>query len=852
MQNFIPFVLLLLLVMPATAQDVVLKVGVYHNPPKIMFDEDDDLSGIHGDLLTVIAERHGWQLIPVECEWDECLRQLESGDIDIMPDVAKTTARNEWMSFHSEHALLSWSQIYADEKEGITSVLDLDEKKVAVLKGSVQEEYLRDIIASFELSTELLPVNSFAEGFDAVKAQKADAVATNQFFGNQQVVSRRLTMTPIMFLPNKLYFAMRSGSEGEVLDAIGREIRQLKANKQSEYYQIIKNWSSKQQPLHIPTYVWWLFGLLALGLGIGLLFNYELRKKVREKTSQLKESKQRLDTILGSVDAYIFIKNTELRYEYVNQRVADLFGREAEEILGKDDYDLFDKTTADELVELDRKVLSTRERSAQAEVNYLPGDKTPHHYWSVKVPLYDSKDDLVGVCGISTDVSEYKQMKEELDSLAYFDPLTGLGNRRFMLDRLRQGLKRYTKEQSDGALILLDIDHFKHLNDRRGHGVGDELLIQFGQRLEKELRQQDDAARLNSDEFMVFLQQPRDGSYVMVEELRDRLTTLLNKLTEPYVLGGEEEQVSVSMGVVLLSDAASEKDILQAVDLALTQAKEASGPHLQFFNVGLQRRFSYQQALLSALRKAITQETLQVYYQPQYERISDSSKITCMGYEALVRWHDDELGWVSPGEFIPLAESEGLMRSIHKLVVKRTLADTPTLQALNPERPIRVAINVSASQFKHSKFVEDMNEQMKIAGVSGSAIELEITESLLIDDIEKTAKTMRQLKDCGITFALDDFGTGYASLGYLKELPLNRLKIDQSFVQDLTQDNSDTAIVETIVALGQSLDMEVIAEGIETEEQLSKLEALGCSQFQGYYFSRPEPLHALTNAEETT
>lgn len=764
-----------------------------------------------------------------------------------MPDVAKTPARNEWMSFHSEHALLSWSQIYADEKEGITSVLDLDEKKVAVLKGSVQEEHLQNIIASFELSTELLPVNSFAEGFDAVKAQKADAVATNQFFGNQQVVSRRLTMTPIMFLPNKLYFAMRSGSEGEVLDAIGREIRQLKANKQSEYYQIIKNWSSKQQRLQIPTYVWWLFGLLVLGLCIGLLFNYELRKKVREKTSQLKESKQRLDTILGSVEAFIFIKNTELRYEYVNQRVADLFGREAEEILGKDDYDLFDKTTADELVELDRKVLSTRERSAQAEVNYLPGDKTPHHYWSIKVPLYNAEDELVGICGISTDVSEYKQMKEELDSLAYFDPLTGLGNRRFMLDRLRQGLKRYTKEQSDGALILLDIDHFKHLNDRRGHGVGDELLIQFGQRLEKELRQQDDAARLNSDEFMVFLQQPRDGSYVMVEELRDRLTTLLNKLTEPYVLDGEEEQVSVSMGVVLLSDAASEKDILQAVDLALTQAKEASGPHLQFFNAGLQRRFAHQQKLLSALRKAITQETLQVYYQPQYERMSGSRDITCMGYEALVRWHDDELGWISPGEFIPLAESEGLMRSVHKLVVKRALADTPVLQALNPERSIRVAINVSAGQFKHSKFVEDMNEQMKVAGVSGSAIELEITESLLIDDIEKTAKTMRELKESGITFALDDFGTGYASLGYLKELPLNRLKIDQSFVQDLTQDSNDTAIVQTILALGNSLDMEVIAEGIETEQQLAKLEALGCSQFQGYYFSRPEPLSEFRN-----
>ncbi|QZN91216.1 EAL domain-containing protein [Idiomarina abyssalis] len=850
MRNLLVIIFLLLAAAPLMAQDKTLKVGVYHNPPKIMFDEYGKLSGIHGELLMVVAERHNWQLLPVECDWEQCLTFLQQGKIDILPDVAKNDARAQWAEFHEEAALLSWSQLYAAKNEKITSLLDLNNKRVAVLKGSVQESYLQQLIESFELKSELYPVESFSEGFDAVLTGKANAVATNQFFGNQQVVDRSVQMTPIMFLPSELFFAVSQQSSSDILTTIDNELKRLKADENSVYYQIIERWSSQQKAVSVPFYVWWIIAALVL-LAVGVLFfNQLLRRKVADKTKALAQSKYRLNTILDSVEAYIYIKDKDLRYQYANWQVLKLFKLELEDIIGKTDYDLFDKTTADQLKSYDSKVLESGHRLAQGEVNNLPGEKEIHQFWSVKVPLFDSTNQVIGLCGISTDISEYQNMKEEIQSLAYFDPLTGLANRRFMLERLNEEFDLYQSGGGDGVLVMLDIDHFKKINDSFSHDTGDELLILFGQRLESELRQADNAGRLGSDEFMVLLKSEKGQSLRDDSNLRQRLQVLLERLGEPYKLGGSLESVSVSMGITLFSDAQSPGDLMQAADLALSQAKDVNASKLQFFNTGIQREFNYRQQLIAALRKAIKSESLEIYLQPQYQQVSPDSALNCLGFEALLRWCDEELGWVSPAEFIPLAESQGLMPDLHRLVLDQVLSSIPRLQRSALECGVRVAINVSASQFKTEGFVEDIEQRLLATGIPGELLELEVTESMLIDDIEHTANNMERLKALGVTFALDDFGTGYASLGYLKRLPLNSLKIDQSFIRDLHTNNSDEAIVRTVIALGNSLDLDIIAEGVETEEHLLKLQEMGCFRFQGYYFARPEPVSFWTSSEK--
>lgn len=850
MRNLLVTAFLLLATAPLMAQDKTLKVGVYHNPPKIMFDEYGKLSGIHGDLLTVIAERNNWQLLPVECDWEQCLTFLKDGRINILPDVAKTDKRAEWASFHEESALLSWSQLYVAKKEKITNLLDLNDKRVAVLQGSVQEEYLQQLIDSFDLKCELYPVESFDEGFNSVLTGKANAVATNQFFGNQQVADRNVEMTPIMFLPSKLFFAMSPGSNSETLEAIDKELKRLKADENSVYYQIIERWTSQQNEIEIPVYVWWVIAALTLLALAFISFNQLLRRKVQEKTKALAQSKYRLNTILDSVEAYIYIKDKDLRYQYANWHVLKLFKLELEDVVGKTDYDLFDKITADQLKSYDCKVLESGQRLAQVETKKLPGKKDLHHFWSVKVPLFDTESQVIGLCGVSSDISEYQDMKEEIESLAYFDPLTGLANRRFMLERLNDEFNRYQSGGDDGVLIMLDIDHFKKINDSLSHDTGDELLILFAQRLESELRQGDNAGRLGSDEFMVLLKNANGKKPDDDNNLRQRLEVLLERVSEPYQLGASSEPVSVSMGIALFSDAKNTADLMQAVDLALSQAKETNASKLQFFNSGIQREFNYRQQLITALRKAIKAEALEVYLQPQHLQSSPQATLSCLGFEALLRWRDDELGWISPAEFIPLAESQGLMPDLHRLVLDQVLVAIPELQRAAPDCDARIAINVSAGQFKMPGFVEDIEKRLLATGISGEMLELEVTESLLIDDIEHTAEKMQRLKTLGITFSLDDFGTGYASLGYLKRLPLNSLKIDQSFIRDLNTNNSDEAIVRTVIALGKSLDLDIIAEGVETEEHLRKLQEMGCFRFQGYYFARPEPVRFWTSDEK--
>ncbi|MCA1766652.1 MAG: EAL domain-containing protein, partial [Idiomarina sp.] len=744
---------------------------------------------------------------------------------------------------------LSWSQLYASKKEKITSLLDLNGKRVAVLQGSVQEQYLQQLIESFELEAKLYPVQSFSEGFDAVLAGQANAVATNQFFGNQQVVLRNISMTPIMFLPSELFFAMGENSDTEILAIIDRELSQLKADETSAYYEILERWNSQKNEIEVPAYVWWLVVSLVLLALAFIGFNQLLRRRVAEKTKALAESKYRLNTILDSVEANIYIKDKELRYQYANWQVLKLFKLELEDVIGKTDYDLFDKATAEQLKSYDSKVIESGQRLAQGEVNTLPGEKEVRQFWSVKVPLFDAQNKVIGLCGISTDISEYQNMKEEIQSLAYFDPLTGLANRRFMLERLTEQFQRYQDGGEDGVLIMLDIDHFKKINDSFSHDAGDELLILFGQRLESELRQADNAGRLGSDEFMVLLKSATGKNLFEDNSLRQRLQALLERLSEPYQLGNNLESVSVSMGITLFSDAQGTGDLMQAADLALSQAKEDKASKLQFFNAGIQREFNQREQLIAALRKAISAEILEVYLQPQHQQLSPESPLNCLGFEALLRWRDDELGWVSPAEFIPLAEDQGLMPDLHRLVLNQVLAAIPKLQRSTPDCGARVAINVSASQFKTPGFVEDIEDRLKATGISGELLELEVTESMLIDDIENTADKMERLNTLGITFALDDFGTGYASLGYLKRLPLNSLKIDQSFIRDLDSSNSDEAIVRTVIALGNSLDLDIIAEGVETEEHLRKLQQMGCFRYQGYYFARPEPISYWLNTE---
>nr|WP_298212460.1 EAL domain-containing protein [Acidovorax sp.] len=435
------------------------------------------------------------------------------------------------------------------------------------------------------------------------------------------------------------------------------------------------------------------------------------------------------------------------------------------------------------------------------------------------------------------DLSQHKAAEEEINTLAYYDPLTRLPNRRLLMDRLQQALATSARHQRSGALLMLDLDNFKTLNETRGHDRGDALLLQVAHRLRSCLHEDDTVARQGGDEFVVVLEDLGDSTEEAAARGEEVGQRILSVLREPYQLDGDAHHSSLSMGVTIFSGMQETTDeLLKRADLALYQAKNAGRDTLRFYDPKIQAAVSARAALELDMRAGLAQGQFELYYQPQIDR----GRIT--GAEALLRWRHPRDGFVSPAHFIPLAEETGLILPLGEWVLQvacqrlAAWAQQPELAGLS------LAVNVSPRQFHQSGFVAQVLAALAGAGADGRRLKLEMTEGLLLQDVEDTIDKMGQLKGYGVGFSLDDFGTGYSSLSYLKRLPLEQLKIDQGFVRDVLTDPNDAAIARTVVALGTSLGLRVIAEGVETEAQREFLERHHCHAWQGYLLSPPLPV----------
>ena len=437
--------------------------------------------------------------------------------------------------------------------------------------------------------------------------------------------------------------------------------------------------------------------------------------------------------------------------------------------------------------------------------------------------------------GVARDLSEHQQDLEEIRRLAFFDELTGLPNRRLLLDRLGQALRTSSRTGQHGALMFLDLDHFKHLNDTLGHDVGDELLQQVATRLRACVRDGDSVARLGGDEFVVLLESLSAHALEAANQSEQVALKILGALGQPYQLRNHSHISTPSIGIVeFLEERQTLEELLKMADVAMYQAKSCGRNTLCFFDPDMQAAAAAHTALEKDLRKGVAEQEFVLHYQIQV----DGDGVPT-GAEALVRWQHVARGMVSPAHFIPLAEETGLILLLGQWVLETACAQLVQWAKSPATAHWTMAVNVSASQFAQGNFVANVDAALQKTGANPCLLKLELTESMLLADVDAIVVKMNAIKQRGVAFSLDDFGTGYSSLSYLKRLPLTQLKIDQSFVRDVLTDPSDAVIARTILALGHSLGMKVIAEGVETAEQHHFLANMGCDAFQGYYFGRP-------------
>jgi len=563
----------------------------------------------------------------------------------------------------------------------------------------------------------------------------------------------------------------------------------------------------------------------------------------KQAERSLRESKELTEAIVENTPLMMFLKDaTDLRFVLFNRAGEELTGFDRQDLLGKNDHDLFPPEQAAHFVARDREVLASAAQVidiAEEPLETAANGQRLLHTRKVCIRGSDGKPKYL--LGISEDITLRRAAENEIKNLAFYDPLTRLPNRRLLTDRLRQVLAASERNGKQVALLFIDLDNFKILNDNLGHHIGDQLLQQVTERLLGCVRKGDTVARLGGDEFVVMLE---DLSPVAAEGATQAETVgrqILATLKQTYHFGGYDHHSTASIGITLFAGQQETiDDLLKRADLAMYQAKAGGRNTLRFFDPEMQSMVTRRAALEADLREAVTQEQFIVYYQPQ---VTDGVNVS--GAEALLRWRHARRGLVQPHEFIALAEDTGLILSIGHWVIQNACAQLALWAAVPQLAHLTIAVNVSARQFHHVDFVDQVHQALLQSGADPHKLKLELTESLLVQDVEDVIAKMSALRDCGARFSLDDFGTGYSSLQYLKRLPLEQLKIDQGFIRDILTDPNDAAIANMVIALAHSMGLSVIAEGVETSEQRDFLAAHDCLAYQGYLLAHPLPLDAF-------
>lgn len=702
----------------------LVKVGVFENKPIVFQDARGEWTGLAVDVLEAAAAREDWRIRYVPGHWRDLTERLQRGELDLLVGIAYSAERAERLHFTEQTLVSNWGIVYRGPGVDVGSLLDLRGRRVALMNGSIHSRAFEKLMAEFQLEFEPVMVSSYSAVLAALEGGRADAGVINRIFSIENAASFSAYPTSVIFNPVEVRYAAPGRVEPNLIEALDRQLKLMKADSQSVYHRSLERWLTGRMSAGMPEWVPWAAGL-ALGVVLLVLaMNVLLRRQVKVRTQELVENTLRL----------------------------------------------------------------------------------------------------------RGEIEQRHDAQERLNRLAYYDSLTGLSNRVLFRDRFQQALAQAQRDKRRMAVMLLDLDRFKDVNDSLGHPMGDRLLRVMAERFRRVVRDSDSIARLGGDEFTVLLTEVETPE--SVAPIAERL---LRYCAEPTQIGGTDVYMSASIGVAIYPDDASDIDsLLKHADTAMYQAKSAGGQGYKFYSPEMTERALKRVALEGRLRSALERNEFNLVYQP----VTDLKTGRVVGMEALLRWECCEGQSIGPAEFIPVAEETGLIVAIGDWVLDEACSQMRRWHDAGLGN-LRVAVNVSSRQIGRERLVEAVLHALRRSGLEPRYLELELTERVFVDNTDLVHTTLKRLSDLGVHISIDDFGTGYSSLGYLKRLPIHTIKIDRTFVSGVPDDRDDAELTTAIVAMAHGLGCRVVAEGIETEAQLKFLQQHGCNDAQGYLFARP-------------
>lgn len=568
------------------------------------------------------------------------------------------------------------------------------------------------------------------------------------------------------------------------------------------------------------------------GRKVNIQFGIDISEQKKLEAQILKEKDEFIETfkiIIDSTLEGIIIYDENKKCIQVNKVATRLLGFTEDEMINRDALDFI----ATESKKFVKQVIKKDNQEAYESIMLRKdGSKFPAILRGKDIKILDKSIRVSAIL----DISEIKEREKEILQLAQYDHLTGLPNRLMLREIFSFMSKRVKRENHYGALLFIDLDHFKIVNDIKGHKAGDLVLIETAKRLKEILRETDFVARLGGDEFVILIDTKTNNKDLVIEDINIISNKILKEIKKPYLILEHELRLTTSIGIILFRKNNNLDELMKYADTAMYSSKEKGRDRFSYFAPKLQQIIEEKAQMIEELRKAIERKELVLHYQKQI--LTKNNKSSVIGVEALIRWNSQK-GLIPPNSFIAIAEESGLIIPIGKWILTEAINQIKQWEEDKEKKDWKVSVNISPKQFEKDNFVELVDSLTKGHNINPNKLRLELTENLLIKNVEETLKKIKRLFELGITLSIDDFGTGYSSLAYLKQLPIHELKIDQSFIKDILIDSNDFSIVETILSIGKKFNLEVIAEGVETKEQHEILVSMGCSYFQGYLFGKP-------------